>query len=56
MKKIAEDSSINTASQAIEKYGDELGEFELKAFLAAQEARTFKDAIVALKMPWHLDG
>lgn len=48
-EKIAEDSSINTASQAIEKYGEELGEFELKAFLAAQEARTFKDAIVAVK-------
>ncbi len=48
-EKISEDSSINTASQAIEKYGDELGEFELKAFLAAQEARTFKDAIVAVK-------
>ena len=48
-EKIAEDSSINTASQAIEKYGDQLNEFELKAFLAAQEARTFKDAIVAVK-------
>jgi len=48
-EKIAQDSSINTASQAIEKYGSELGEFELKAFLAAQEARTFKDAIVAVK-------
>ena len=48
-EKIAEDDSINTASEAIAKYGDDLDEFELKAFLAAQEARTFKDAVVAIK-------
>ncbi|NCU31626.1 MAG: hypothetical protein EOM23_01520, partial [Candidatus Moranbacteria bacterium] len=47
--KIASDDEINTASEAIEKYGEELDDFELKAFLAAQEARTFKDAIVAVK-------
>lgn len=48
-QKIGEDSEINTASQAMDKYGDYLDDFELKAFLAAQEARTFKDAIVAIQ-------
>lgn len=48
-EKIGEDSSINTASEAIAKYGDELGDLEKRSFLAAQEARTFKDAIVAVK-------
>jgi len=46
---IVNDDSINTAAEAIDKYGKDLNEFELKAFLAAQEARTFKDAIVAVK-------
>jgi len=46
---ILQDDSINTAAEAIDKYGDDLDDFELKAFLAAQEARTFKDAIVAVK-------
>ncbi len=38
-----------TASQVVEKYGDSLDEFGVKAFKAAQEARTFSDVINATK-------
>lgn len=38
-----------TASQAIEELGGSVDEFGLKAFLAAQEAKTFGDAIDATK-------
>ena len=38
-----------TASEVIEKYGDTLDEFGVKAFKAAQEARTFADVINSVK-------
>ncbi len=38
-----------TASQAIKELGDNVDEFGLKAFRAAQEAKTFSDAIDATK-------
>ena len=38
-----------TASEVIEKYGDELDDFGLKAFKAAQEARTFADVLSSVK-------
>lgn len=38
-----------TATQVIARYGDELDEFGLKAFKAAQEARTFSDVINSVK-------
>ena len=38
-----------TASQVIEKYGDTLDAFGLKAFKAAQEARTFTDVLNSVK-------
>lgn len=38
-----------TASEVIRRYGDELDEFGLKAFKAAQEARTFTDVINSVK-------
>lgn len=38
-----------TASEAIEKYGDQFDDFAIKAFKAAQEARTFADAINSVK-------
>ena len=38
-----------TASQAIEELGDSVDSFGLKAFRAAQEAKTFSDAIDATK-------
>lgn len=38
-----------TASQAIEELGDEVDQFGLKAFKAAQEARTFPDVIDSVK-------
>ena len=38
-----------TASQAIELMGDELTEFEKKAFLAAQQARTLEDVSNSIK-------
>ena len=44
----AEEHGI-TASQAIAELGDEVDEFGLKAFRAAQEARTFSDVIDATK-------
>lgn len=44
----AEEQGI-TASQAIEELGGSVDEFGLKAFLAAQEAKTFGDAIDATK-------
>lgn len=44
----AEEKGI-TASQAIEELGGSVDEFGLKAFLAAQEAKTFGDAIDATK-------
>lgn len=45
---ICEEEGI-TATEAIEKYGDELEDFGLKAFKAAQEARTFSDVIASVK-------
>ena len=38
-----------TASEVIEKYGDDLDAFGLKAFKAAQEARTFADVLSSVK-------
>jgi phage-related protein len=46
--KLAEQEGL-TASEVIEKYGDTLDEFGVKAFKAAQEARTFSDAIDSVK-------
>lgn len=37
------------ASEVVEKYGDTLDEFGVKAFKAAQEARTFSDVLNAIK-------
>ena len=45
---IAEREGI-TASEVIEKYGDTLDQFGVKAFKAAQEARTFSDVIASVK-------
>ena len=38
-----------TASEAIEKYGDSLDSFAVKAFKSAQSARTFNDVINSVK-------
>lgn len=38
-----------TASEVIEKYGNDLDTFGLKAFKAAQEARTFADVLSSVK-------
>lgn len=38
-----------TASEVIEKYGDQLDQFGVKAFKAAQEARTFADVLNSVK-------
>lgn len=38
-----------TASEVLEKYGDQLDEFGVKAFKAAQEARTFSDVLSSVK-------
>lgn len=38
-----------TASEVLAKYGDTLDEFGVKAFKAAQEARTFSDALNSVK-------
>ena len=38
-----------TASEVIEKYGDDLDTFGLKAFKAAQEARTFADVLSSVR-------
>lgn len=38
-----------TASEVIQRYGSELDAFGIKAFKAAQEARTFSDAINSVK-------
>lgn len=38
-----------TASEVLEKYGDQFDKFGIKAFNAAQEARTFTDVINATK-------
>jgi len=46
---IADDDSVDTATEAIKKYSDEIDAFQLKAFLAAQEARTFRDTILAVQ-------
>lgn len=43
------DATIDTTSQAIEKYSDTLDSFGIKAFKAAQEAKTFREAIDATK-------
>lgn len=45
---IAEKEGI-TAAEVIEKYGDTLDAFGVKAFKAAQEARTFTDVISSIK-------
>ena len=47
--KLDEDKSINTATEAINKYGSELDAFGIKAFKAGQEARTWTDVINATK-------
>lgn len=46
--KISSETGL-TASAVIARYGDEFDEFGLKAFRAAQEARTFTDAINSVK-------
>lgn len=38
-----------TATEVLEEYGDQFDEFAIKAFKAAQEARTFKDVVNAVK-------
>ena len=38
-----------TASEVVEKYGDQLDAFGVKAFKAAQEARTFADVLSSVK-------
>lgn len=48
-EKIESDEDINTASDAIAKYGKELDKFGLKAFKAAQEARTWTDVVSSVK-------
>ncbi len=45
---IAEETGM-TASEVMSRYGDTLDEFGLKAFKAAQEARTFADALSSVK-------
>lgn len=45
---ISEETGL-TASEVISRYGDELDTFGLKAFKAAQEARTFSDALNSVK-------
>ena len=45
---ISEETGL-TAAQVIARYGDEVDEFGLKAFQAAQEARTFTDSLNAIK-------
>ncbi len=51
VEKVYELSSENglTATETMEHYGDQLDAFGLKAFRAAQEARTFSDAIMSVK-------
>lgn len=46
--KIAKEENL-TAYQVIEKYGDKLDKFGVEALKASQEARTFTDAINAMK-------
>lgn len=45
---ISEETGL-TASEVIEQYGDSLDEFGVKAFRAAQEARTFSDALSSVR-------
>lgn len=45
---ISEETGL-TATEVMARYGDELDEFGLKAFNAAQEARTFTDVINSVK-------
>lgn len=45
---ISEETGL-TAAQVMSRYSDEFDEFGLKAFRAAQEARTFTDTINAIK-------
>lgn len=45
---LAEEKGL-TASEVIEQYSDQLDEFGLKAFKAAQEARTFRDVLNSVK-------
>lgn len=45
---ISEETGL-TASQVMARYGDELDEFGIKAFAAAQEAKTFADTIGSVK-------
>ncbi len=46
---IQTDDEISLSSEAMEKYGYTLDEFGLKAFRAAQEARTMRDALNAVR-------
>ena len=46
--KLAEENGM-TASEVIEEFGDQLDEFGVKAFKAAQEARTFTDVLNSVK-------
>lgn len=46
---IQTDDTINLSSEAMEKYGYTMDSFGLKAFKAAQEARTLKDALNATR-------
>ncbi len=46
--KIAQKEGL-TASEVLAKYGDTLDEFGVKAFKAAQEARTLSDALTSVK-------
>lgn len=45
---IAQETGL-TASEVIDQYGDSLDEFGVKAFKAAQEARTFSDTLSSVK-------
>lgn len=45
---ISENTGL-TASEVIEQYGDSLDDFGVKAFKAAQEARTFSDTLSSVK-------
>lgn len=46
--RLSEETGL-TASQVIEKYGDQLDEFGVKAFKASQDARTFADVLNYIK-------
>lgn len=48
-EEVQNNEDVVLASQAIALMGDDLDEFALKAFKAAQEAKTLKDAMAAVK-------